>query len=70
MKSIDLMDLFLQINKAEQNLNYLQKEIQNIQHTLRDMNEDSEYLSLQAHSAHLSHLHDKLEIIRFNNRPF
>ncbi len=70
MKSIDLMDLYLQINKAEQNLNYLQKEIKNIQHTLRDMDKDSDYLLLQSHSAHLSHLQDKLEIIRFYNKPF
>jgi len=70
MKSIDLMDLYLQINKAEQNLNYLRKELKNVQHTLRDMDKDNDYLSLQAHLAHLSHLSDKLETIRFYNKPF
>ena len=70
MKSIDLMDLYLQINKAEQNLNYLRKEIKNVQHTLRDIDADHEYLSLQSHLHHLNHLSDKLKIIKLDNKPF
>jgi len=69
MKSIDLMDLFLQINKAEQNINYLERNMMELNHILRDM-EQSSRLKLLKHMAQLRDLRKHLRTIGDDNKPF
>jgi hypothetical protein len=70
MKSIDLMDLYLQINKAEQNINYLRKNLTDLRHTLRDMDLDCNFIALQEHASNLTQLEVRLEHIKATNKPF
>ena len=70
MKSIDLMDLYLQINKAEQNINYLRQNLTDVRHTLRDMDLDCNFIALQEHVSNLTHLELRLEHIKATNKPF
>ncbi len=70
MKSIDLMDLYLQINKAEQNINYLRKNLTEVRHTLRDMDLDCNLMALQEHVSNLTHLELRLDNIKAQNAPF
>ena len=70
MKSIDLMDLYLQINKAEQNINYLIRNLVDVRHTLRDMDLDSNFIELQDHVWKLRDLENHLKRIGEDNKPF
>ena len=69
MKSIDLMDLFLQINKAEQNITYLERNMMELNHTLRDMGQTSRF-ELQDHVHLLRDLRNHLKTIGDDNKPF
>ena len=69
MKSIDLMDLYLQINKAEQNINYLIKNLVEVQHTLRDMDDMSRF-ELQDYVYKLRDLENHLQRIGDDHKPF
>ena len=64
------MDLYLQINKAEQNLNYLRKNLTDVRHTLRDMDLDCNFIALHEHVYELSRLEVQLEQIKSENKPF
>jgi len=69
MKSIDLMDLYLQINKAEQNINYLIKNLVEVRHTLRDMDDMSRF-ELQDYVYKLRDLENHLQRIGDDHKPF
>jgi len=69
MKSIDLMDLYLQINKAEQNINYLIKNLVEVRHTLRDMDDMSRF-ELQDYVYKLRDLENHLQRIGNDHKPF